>query len=130
MSSIEVFNNSDCNGSASPPPTDFDCGSIPFGDISLHVDKYCKEGYDRYENAGVFNVGYNDAFSSIHIPSGMSAMVFSDSNQQGQSRCIQWDYWDLSADTWSNGAMDNSISSVEVFNNGNCESDSTPPPRL
>ena len=100
---------------------DFDCGPVPFSGASLQINKYCKGTYEQFEWAGMTNVANNDTTSAVHVPSGMSVRAYKDANQQGESHCFAWDYWDLSADTWSDGSpMENSISSVQVFDNGSC----------
>ena len=135
ISSIEVFNNGDCSSTSTPTPEatptqSFDCGSVPFGGVSTFTDQYCSGTYEQYELPGAFNLSAtDDQMTSMHIPSGMSARVYKDTNFSGQNICLSWDYWDFGLDSWLDGSpMNNSISSIEVFDNSNCNPPSTATP--
>ena len=130
ISSIEVFESGDCT---TPTPTatpDFDCGSVPFTAVGIFDDKYCKGLYLQLA-PGFYNLtdlNFNDLSSAVYVPAGSCVEVYEHIGGLGESRILQWSYWDFSLDTWPNGSgMDNVISSIAVFDNGDC-TPSTPTP--
>lgn len=116
---------------STPIPTstsipDFDCGSVPFSGVGVFEDKYCKGSYLQLA-PGFYNLtdlNFNDLTSAVHVPPGTCVEVYEHIDGAGQSSILQWDYWDFSLDTWPSGiGMNDTISSIEVYDNGDC----TPP---
>ncbi len=109
---------------------EFDCGSVSFEIVTVFQHKDCQGAYVQLL-PGFFNlpnINFNDLTSSIHISSGNCATVYEHTDRGGQSRDIQQSYWDLSQDLWANGSgMNDTISSIEVFDNEDCSSSAPPP---
>lgn len=105
---------------ATPEP---DCAGLDLGNVALFAGKYCKGERRIFTEAGLFNLDdFDNQASSVHVPPGWSARVFSERDGSGHSHCALWDKWDLSLDTYdgTDVSMDKSISSVRIFDQPNC----------
>ena len=115
----------------------FACGDdVSLSGAILFEYKNCSTmgGSDLFQilEAGKHNLadfGVDNSISAIHLPSddSLSVRLYKDANWTGESYCASWDMWNLEADTWPDGSpMDNTISSIEVFENETCNPSSTP----
>ncbi|HTK03182.1 MAG TPA: M23 family metallopeptidase [Alphaproteobacteria bacterium] len=114
----------------------FECGSAATQtNITLYEFENCsyvtEANFAQFPNPGVYNLAdYNldNKVSSIHFPaSGRSAKLYEGPNKTGESYCLNWDKWYMPLDTWPSGAvMENTISSLEVFDTIAC----TPHPTM
>jgi hypothetical protein len=147
VSSLELFDETDCGGvpptpTSTPMPTPASTptsipangcgGAVTLDGVVLYSDSNCGGTYVQLlvpgslYNLGVF--GFNDVASSASTRNGMSVMVYKDTNLSGESRCLSWDYWNLYSDTWSDGtSMNESISSMQVFDNTSCQGSAPSP---
>jgi len=85
--------------------------------------------YESITEFGVYNLGLDNQISSIHFPTGkgMSARLYKGPNGTGETICRYTDAWDLSQDRWPDESpMDNSISSIKIFDNLNCQPGAIP----
>jgi hypothetical protein len=101
------------------------CGAdVTLGGVVTFDGQDCIGSYEQLLGLGPYNLtALNDQTSSIHIPDGMSVMLYEDLDQGGQGFCTGWDMWNMAIDTWPDGSpMNNTISSIEVFDNATCSS--------
>jgi serine protease len=118
--------------------TGLDCGRVSHTGVIFYEDSNCNK--DTSGKTKIFTdptnwvsfSDFNDVTSSIFISPGWSAKVYENTeyNRNGGSwRCITGSMWDLSKDYFTHGNTDqtinNTISSIQVFNNSNCISQST-----
>ena len=101
------------------------CGNYSYNGIVLFENSNCSGGTRQYNSAGFRNLSdFNDVTSSIHVGSGWSVKVYEHSDKNGSSRCINGSMWDLSVDKYTQGntglIINDTISSIEVFNNSSC----------
>lgn len=87
-------------------------------------------GYVIRGGTGWQNVpsSFNDQASSLRVPSGWSVRLYEHSDRNGASACRNADDNDFAGDQYDGGGgLNDSISSFEVFDNGNCGSGSSNP---
>ena len=124
VSSIQVFNNSNCPISELQTVVMFD--SQGFGGYHWGVGR--NPGLINMSDIEQGNTWFNDQAESMKIPNGWSVRVFngSNGNAEGYSTpCVTGEVQDFNANNWN---LNNRISSVEIFHNSSCTSpDSTPP---
>ena len=94
--------------------------------IELFMDSNYNNGYCYTTGTGWFNLdgdcaSYNNAISSILLQPNFSVRVYKDSNLSGSYACLTSSDSDLSNNNYDDGsAMNESISSMEVFNQSGC----------
>ncbi len=123
--SFEVFSYQNC--SEPPPPS---CPASDSGGVILYQnpDYDCggggaNEGYFVKTNIGGQDLpgGFKDKASSIAVPSGWSVKVYKDDYLGGSSACLNGSDTYLPDNSYDGGGtLDDSISSIEVFNAPNC----------
>lgn len=101
------------------------CGNYSYGGVVLFEHANCSGGVKQFSQPTFTNLpDFNDKASSIHVASGWSVKVFEHNDRGGSSRCITGSMWDLNLDYYTSGntglIINDTISSVDVFNNGNC----------
>lgn len=105
------------------------CSNFSSSNFVFFRDANCNQGGGTLEliRSGPRNlpdVGFNDSISSIYVPSNRSVRVFEHDYGEGSSRCWSQSAWDLSVDYYQSGntglVIDNTISSIEIFDNTNC----------
>lgn len=120
-------NNSSGGGGGS------NCSNVTFNGIILYDDKNCNGSSRQFGGATnwIDVSDFNDKASSVHVKTGWSVRVYEHSkNDQngGKNRCLFGSMWDLSLDYYpgSSTKIDNTISSIQVFTNGNCTASGPP----
>ena len=112
--------------------TPFDCNSLPFDEVALFEHISCQGEFHQYSSTGLFNlrdIQLDNEVSSIHVPIGQSVEIYQAINGGGQSRCIEQKDSDLRNNTWPDGTtLNDSISSIEVFDEVDCGIVATPEP--
>jgi hypothetical protein len=118
-------------------------GTPPDGGSTSGCDKYsdtgivlfdtanCSGSTKKFYQTGFANLNdFNDAATSIYVPSSWSVRVYEHADRGGASRCIDHTMWDLNQDYYDNSStkIAGTISSVDVFNNSTCSGTPPPPP--
>jgi hypothetical protein len=120
-----------------PAGTGLDCGQVSSDGVILYENPICNR--DLPGRTKVFSnpttradiPDFNDITSSIYIPPGWSIKVFEKSLAEsgGSWRCLTGSMWDLRVDNYTNGNtslfINDTISSVQVYNNNNCAESSS-----
>ena len=103
------------------------CGNVTDSGVILAQDPYCGGNYEYLNLPGSQNLTtLNEHVSAIRIPpvrsgTGISVMVYKNTNRGGPKACFNGNIEDLSLITWPDGSpMNDSISSFEVFFNEYC----------
>jgi len=120
--------------------TGLDCGQVSYTGVILYENTICNrdtngrtKSFAAPTNWVDIISDFNDITSSIYIAPGWSVKVFEHSVGAGGGswRCLSGSMWDLGIDYYTNGntglLINNTISSVQVYQNGSCASDSTSP---
>lgn len=135
VESLRLFADTNCNGwvpnvptatftpaaTSTTTPEQTGCPGVTYAGVTLFADAYCAGASQTFTESGTYdlvalNFGYTT--SSIHISDGTVITVANDS---GQSKCLSYDAWDLSQDTWPDASgMNDSITSVTVSVGGSC----------
>jgi hypothetical protein len=116
-----------------------DCSQVSSSGVVLYQHVVCNRDYGGATKAFSSPTDwidivsdFNDITSSIYVPSGWSIKVFEHSVAQGGGswRCITGSMWDLRIDYYANGntnlIINDTVSSIQVYNTENCDSLPTP----
>ncbi len=118
-------------GNGTSPIVDMGAYEYPYnendGIILYELDNYSGSRKD-ISQPGFYNLfDFNDLTSSIDVNQGWSAKVFENIDRGGSSRCIQFSISDLSTYRFDYGdiglIMNDNISSVELYDNPNCNAE-------
>lgn len=112
------------NSQNPPPPCPIDGGVILYYDKNYGCGSMGSgDGYFQKSNTGRHNLPEeikNDG-SSIRIPANWSVMLYEDLDFKGSQICRSSSDSDFSGDTYTDGTeLDNSVSSLEIFDTPNC----------
>lgn len=110
------------------------CSDYSYSGITFFDNAYCGQQIklqfsNPSDTINLSNYGWDNQASSIYIAEGWSVKVYEQNNASGNTRCVTGNMWDLSLDYYENSSiiMNESISSIEVFNNSSCAGDPSNP---